>query len=175
LASGGVTIRNSGTMEGTIIFGGGNDTYDGRGGTIDSLVHGFGGNDRLIGGAGTEQLVGGIGHDVLTGGGGADDFIYNNTGDSTVQASGRDLITDFSHRQHDKIDLRAVDASSAGGGNEAFHFIGRDAFDGTAGELRYSFKSGHTFVLADTDGDRQADFEIALSHHVALAKGDFLL
>lgn len=171
----GVTIRNSGTMEGAIIFGGAADTYDGRGGTIDSQVHGFGGDDTLIGGAGTEQFVGGVGHDVLTGGGGADDFIYNITLDSTTAASGEDLITDFSHKQHDQIDLHGMDAVTGNVTNDAFHFIGQHAFDGSAGELRYVFKGGHTFVLGDTDGDKQADFSIELANHVALAKGDFIL
>jgi len=175
METGGVTIRNSGTMEGAIIFGGAADTYDGRGGTIDSQVHGFGGDDTLIGGSGTEQLVGGVGHDVLTGGGGADDFIYNIVLDSTTAAAGQDVITDFSHKQHDQIDLHGMDAVTGNGSNDAFHFIGDHAFDGSAGELRYIFKSGHTFVLADTDGDKQADFSIELANHVALVKGDFIL
>jgi Ca2+-binding RTX toxin-like protein len=175
LETGGVTIRNSGTMEGAIIFGGAADTYDGRGGTIDSQVHGFGGDDTLTGGSGTEQLVGGTGHDVLTGGGGADDFIYNTTLDSTTAVSGQDVITDFSHKQHDQIDLHSMDAVTGNATNDPFHFIGTHAFDGSAGELRYVFKNGHTLVFADTDGDRHADFSIELANHVALVKGDFIL
>ena len=40
-----------------------------------------------------------------------------------------------------------IDASTVKDSNEAFHFIGAAAFDGKDGELRYDFKSGHTFIL----------------------------
>lgn len=145
----------------------GNDVLDGVGGN-DRLFGGKGGDD-LFGGSGRDTLNGGTGYDFLEGNTGADFFDFNARTESVVGAR-RDVITDFSRAEGDRIDLRGIDANYNAGGNQVFDFIGRAAFSGDAGELRYS---GH-IISADMDGDRVADFQldVNLTRYVA---SDFLL
>ena len=75
----------------------------------------------------------------------------------------------------DKVDLSAIDANGSGAGNTAFTFISGE-FSGTAGELRVTpAANGFQLVTGDINGDRVADFAIAvLSDHV-LTAADFVL
>ena len=151
----------------------GNDTISGGSGA--DKLYGGSGNDTLKGDGGKDKLYGGAGADKLYGGSGADTFVFTSTKDSTVGASGRDKIYDFSRSQGDKIDLKAIDANSKAGGNQAFKFIGNDDFHGKAGELRFQKKSGDTYVYGDVNGDGKADFSIVLDPSMSLTKGDFIL
>lgn len=58
-------LINRGTMIGDIDFGGGNDFYDGRGGSVEGTILGGGGVDTFIPGAGAEVIDGGTELDVL--------------------------------------------------------------------------------------------------------------
>ena len=58
-------IRNKGQMIGDIVLGGGNDSYDGRGGFIDGTVYGGDGSDSFRPGSGIELFDGGAGIDTL--------------------------------------------------------------------------------------------------------------
>jgi serralysin len=138
----------------------------GRGGN-DTLI-GRGGNDSLAGGAGDDLLRGGTGQDVLIGGTGQDAFTFKAAGDSHV--SSRDTIKDFVRGQ-DRIDLSAIDANTMAGGNQSFLFVGQSAFSGKAGQLSYS----GGVLSGDLNGDKVADFEVNVSGHMVLAKGDFHL
>jgi Ca2+-binding RTX toxin-like protein len=130
----------------------------------------------MLGGASNEFFAGGSGSDIMTGGGGADHFVFLALRDSTVAGAGRDLIADFSHGQHDRIDLSQIDAKAATvGTDDAFHLIGMAAFGGHAGELRCWSANSHTFISGDVDGDKRADFEIELGSHVTLTNSDFIL
>jgi Ca2+-binding RTX toxin-like protein len=165
-----------GTDEGDVISGrGGNDTLRGAagadhldGGAGRDLVGGGQGDDVVTGGAGVDTLAGAAGDDTLTGGAGADRFLWR-------WASRGDVITDFSHTQGDKMDLRGIDANSARAGNQAFDFIGDAAFTGARGDLRAVIAAGQTLVTADVNGDRRADMVITLDNAVMLQSGDFLL
>ncbi len=64
--------------------------------------------DRMSGTAASNRLTGLGAADELTGGGGNDRFIFTALADSGPGA--RDLITDFSRAQGDRIDLSAIDA-----------------------------------------------------------------
>jgi len=132
-------------------------------------ISGNEGNDTLKGGSGNDALAGGAGSDVLYGGSGRDAFRFGAT-----DMGRRDVIMDFRKGQ-DRIDLRSLDANEHRKGDQAFKFIGTDAFHGKAGELRVS-ESGRS-VWADTDGDGDADLSIALSLKgvVTLSRSDFLL
>lgn len=67
------------------------------------------------------------------------------------------MIDDFKpESEDDVIDLRSIDADTGRSGNNAFTFIGKSAFSGEAGELRYS----GTIISGDVNGDGRADFEI---------------
>jgi Ca2+-binding RTX toxin-like protein len=146
---------------------GGNDDDRLFGGSDRDDLFGQNGNDRLDGGDGNDVLTGGRGRDVQIGGLGADRFDFNATSES-VRGSLRDVVF-FSRAEHDKIDLRDIDADRHISGNQAFHFIGTRAFTGDDGELR--FKNG--VLQGDTNGDRIADIEIRI--HGSLTSADVLL
>jgi Ca2+-binding RTX toxin-like protein len=155
----------------------GNNVLGGADGN-DRLL-GVAGHDSLNGGNGTDTLTGGSGRDTLTGGAARDIFDYNQLSESTVASNGRDLIKDFL-RGTDDIDLSGIDAIT-GGANNAFKFVGKAAFDGTAGELRFFFSNpagtanDRTTVEGDVNGDRQADFRIDLAGLHNLTATDFIL
>jgi serralysin len=134
----------SGTFKGNTLLG------DAR----NERLFGFGGNDSLNGGTGSDHIVGGAGADMLTGGAGADNFVFESLSDSN--ARGRDTILDFTAGDH--IDLRLIDASTQQAGDQAFAYIDSGAFTGHAGQLRFS----GGLLSADTNGDRVADFEVAV-------------
>jgi len=153
-------------------------------GGADTLV-GYDGNDRLYGGAGDDVLIAGTGNDridpgtgkdAMTGGTGADTFVFSSAGvaDAGSQALA-DRISDFSHAEHDRIDLRAVDANLLLGGDQAFTFIGTAAFGSHAGELRIELTATATFIEGDVNGDGVADGFIRLASGLTLVAGDFLL
>ena len=151
----------------------GNDTVTGTLGR-DNLLGGAG-VDIINGKAGADTLAGGLGADDLYGGVGADKFVFKTAGESTVSASGRDTIFDFSVAEGDKIDLSGIDAKSATSKNDAFSFIGTQTFNGKAGELRFEKKASDTFIYGDVNGDKVADFAIHLDDAVTLTKGYFVL
>lgn len=178
------------TVAGSIAFGSNNNrfsSFDGNDvlmlGGGDDTGYGGNGNDRLLGGVGDDVLFGGAGLDSLTGGQGADRlygqadadrFIFVSYGDSTATLVGRDSIYNFDRSGGDKIDLRLIDPSAAAG-NQALSFRGDLAFNGVAGQLRTAVVGSNTLVLADSDGDRDADFGILVVGVTNLVAGDFLL
>ena len=160
----------------------GSDTYTGTrfsdriaGNAGNDALLGANGNDRIKGDAGNDRLTGGAGADDLWGGAGADSFIFKTIAESTVKTSGRDTIFDFSAAQKDKIHLSSIDANTLKGGNQAFEFIGTQAFSGQAGELRYEKKASDTYIYGDVNGDRVADFAIHLDDPVDLLRSYFVL
>ncbi len=60
-------------------------------------------------------------------------------------------------------------------GNQAFKFIGVQAFHGIAGELHYVTSGGSRIVEGDVNGDGKADFQIKITGLVTLTGGDFVL
>ncbi len=140
------------------IFGGpGNDALQGGLGNDD--LRGGADNDSLSGGDGNDQLSGDLGQDELTGGAGDDLFIIGRTEASKPGAA--DRILDFGNGA-DKIDLSGIDANSTAEGDQAFSFIGSNAFT-AAGQLRAyedPAQAGRWIVEGDVDGDGSADFQI---------------
>jgi Ca2+-binding RTX toxin-like protein len=139
-----------------------------------NVLSGDAGSDRLFGAGGNDTLAGGLGADALGGSAGADDFKYFATAESGVTAATRDVLFDFSPAQGDDIDLQAVDAKTATAGNQAFSFVGTEAFT-AAGQVRYFFEGDHTVVELNTTGANGAESQIELNGHLNLAAGDFLL
>lgn len=131
--------------------------------------------DKLEGFAGNDRITGGLGADKLYGGAGSDTFVFTSVKDSTVSTSGRDTIYDFSSKQKDRLDFKAIDANTKVAGNQAFSFIGTKAFQKKAGQLRYEKASGGVTVHGDVDGDGKADFSVHLKSITALSKADFIL
>ena len=81
-----------------------------------------------------------------------------------ISSAGRDTITDFT-RGSDLIDVSALNAS---------RFIGTSLFTGTAGDVRYAAFDGTTILEVDSNGDRVADFQVAVDGISQLAIGDFI-
>ncbi|MDB5524376.1 MAG: putative protease [Rhizobium sp.] len=142
----------------------GNNDLSGMGGR--DALRGRAGNDDLQGKGGRDILTGGQGADVLTGGTAADIFQFKLAAESSV--SQRDRITDFSHKQGDRIDVSDVGD---------FSFIGTARFSGDGiAELRFQLKSGDVYVVSgDTDGDGASDIVISVDSSTALQKSDFIL
>lgn len=143
------------------------------GGNGYDTLNGNDGNDTLFGGAGRDILMGGNDKDALSGGAGADRFVFKALDESVVGFS-HDVITDFKPAQKDIIDVSGLDAIP-GTGNNAFDFIGANAFTKASGEARYVFAGKQTLVQFDYDGDARADMEIALTGNIALSATDFFL
>ncbi|MBD9373529.1 calcium-binding protein [Rhizobium sp. ARZ01] len=153
----------------------GTGNINGTGNALANVIKGTTGINTLKGKAGNDMLYGGTGADKLYGGLGADTFVFMSATDSTVASSGRDTIYDFSRAQGDKINLKAIDASTKSGGDQAFTFIGAEKFHKKAGELRFEKKSGDTFIQGDVNGDGKADFSIVLDLSLTMSKSDFIL
>ncbi len=150
----------------------GSDMLYGQDGN-DTLLGGWG-VDHLDGGTGDDHLTGGKGQDFLTGGSGADTFVYNNFKQSLPGASNRDIITDFSESDGDKIQLTRID-ERVGHKHEAPLHLAGDAFTHTAGELIQYIDSNHNTIIAgDLNGDGVADFEIKLHGVHTLTASDFI-
>ncbi|HEU0099487.1 MAG TPA: calcium-binding protein [Allosphingosinicella sp.] len=143
----------------------------------DGFLRLFGGkaDDTLKGGGQADLIHGNLGADMLTGNGGADTFRFDSTADST--SGSLDRITDFTPGT-DKIDLSRIDANTLVAGDQAFTWIGSNAFSGTAGELRIENLNGSGWLLlGDTDGNGFGDLRIVLDLQgpTPLSGADFIL
>ncbi|MBN8531310.1 MAG: tandem-95 repeat protein [Alphaproteobacteria bacterium] len=153
-------FSNFGSFAVTVTFGNGNDSY------------GYGsGNDTVMGEGGNDTLYGTIGLDTLSGGTGADRFIYDAVNNSGTSAGNRDIVTDFSQAETDKIDISPFTglATFQAGGNGAADLAG------SVFQVSFGQSGGNTIVYVDTDGNNAANFEIELTGLFTLAGGDFIL
>jgi VCBS repeat-containing protein len=146
------------------------------GSEIHTALRLFGGaaNDTLLGGGGADLIHGALGGDELQGGGGADSFRYQAAAESVNGSA--DHILDFTPGT-DRIELDRIDADALAAGDQAFTWIGSDAFGKAAGELRAFQSGGQWIVEGDVDGDGSADLVIALTLQgsAPLGAGDFVL
>jgi Ca2+-binding RTX toxin-like protein len=110
------------------------------------------------------DLLDGIGADGLRGKRLADTFAFD-----AVADGGRDLIADF-ETGLDGIDLRGIDANGGRSGNQAFGCIWREAFSGTAGDLRFA----RELLQGEVDGDGLADIEARTNDIARLALGELM-
>jgi Ca2+-binding RTX toxin-like protein len=150
----------TGTDDTDVLFGaGGNDTLDGNGG-----------NDFLNGGPGNDTLIGGTGDDVMIGGTGADKFVFAS---GSVSAHAVYQILDFSHAEHDVIDLSAIDANTAKSGDQAFAIVSHLT---GAGQMTITLLSGHTYQIdVDVNNDSTSDMHFTVVSNTAPVAGDFIL
>jgi Ca2+-binding RTX toxin-like protein len=147
----------------------------GQGNTGDNTLGANNGGSELQGHDGNDTLTDGNGRDVFTGGAGADTFDFSHLQNAIVRLG---EVLDFSATRGDKLDLSKIDANGNPlDGNQDFHFIGGDAFHGTAtsgstfaGELRFSQR----LLQGDLNGDGKADFEIKLVGVLDLNHDDIL-
>jgi Ca2+-binding RTX toxin-like protein len=162
----GTDIIKCGTGVHTINAGDGVDQI--RGGTAADIINGGDGNDKIIGFTGA---------DIITGGTGSDQFRYFFQGDSGIGAANSDQLTDFAIGS-DKLNFSLIDADAVAADDQAFNFIGTDAFTNTGvGQIRYTNSGADLLVQADVNGDGVADMEIILQglNGGTLTAGDFIL
>ncbi len=147
-----------------------------RGNVANALL--YNGDPRSL----IENAIGGSANDVITanqavnrlaGGPAADTFVWWSTGDSPLGAA--DTILDFNRIAQDRIDLSRIDADPTTPADDAFAFVGTNAFSGGRGELRYEIVDGNAHVFADVNGDTVPDFHIILLNVPILHAGDFIL
>ena len=131
------------------------------------------GADTLSGGAGDDVLIGDAQGDVLDGGLGADTFVYTSKTDSPM--GGVDTIRMFDKGQ-DKIDLSALDAV-LGGADDAFGFIGSQAFGAGGACVRYQRNDagGTTLIELCLAGSSSPDMQIVLGGLYDLTAASFVL
>lgn len=138
---------------------GGSDRLDGDAG--DDRLSGGDGFDILHGGAGDDLVEGGDGADLLFGGAGADRFVFGSATQSS--AAEPDRIGDF-QQSTDCIDLTGL----------GLVFVG-DQPAIAAGHLWLVRTGDHQLLLADLDGDGQADLAIRIDGTAPITEGDLLL
>lgn len=156
--------------------------------SLESIENAIGSNfdDTIFGDRGANRLAGALGDDTLVGRGGADMFVWRNVAEGAFDAETGDVIVDFTRSQGDRINLSGIDAV-AGGGDNAFVFLGSAAFTGRAGQLRFGDRQNvgdidddgdidfFTMVSGDVNGDRVADFGIRLLNVSSLSASDLVL
>jgi Ca2+-binding RTX toxin-like protein len=158
-------LPGSGRLASFVNAGAGSDQL--YGGAYRDILYGDNGDDIIIGGGGNDGIIGGTGMDRLTGGSGADQFVFSALADSRGRT--HDTIADFSEKQHDRIDFSSFDVG------QNYHFIGAHRFSGADGEIRFFYQKQETVIAVDSNGDKKADMQIDLDHHVHLHAADFIL
>ncbi|MBM6583382.1 PD40 domain-containing protein [Microvirga sp. BT689] len=164
-------VRNTGLAD-TLSGGAGRDSLTGD--AFVNILVGNASHDRLSSGAGNDTLSGGTGTDTLTGSTGRDVFVFDDRETSSSKTKA-DYITDFSGRQGDRIDLKAVDANTKKRGDQKFSFIGDEKSFSKAGEVRFEKTKSATYVYLNTDTDKSAEAVIKLKGAIDLSKGWFVL
>jgi len=152
------------------------------GSAFNDKLTGSGAANMLTGGTGNDQITGGGGSDTLYGGTGTDSFLFASSADIGTSAS-HDAIWDFeaggttAATAVDHIDLNLIDANTKSANkDEAFTFIGTNAFTNHAGELRIQVTGDHVAnILGDTNGDGVADFVLEVHYTGVLDATDFVL
>ena len=160
-------VIDGGGAKDKLFGGGGRDVV--RGGDGDDYLQGGAQGDFLDGGRGNDLISGDFGKDRLEGGLGDDCFWFNDVAQSRPGKK-RDTIEDF-ERGADIVGLINIDAREDRPGDQAFTFIGRAKFSGISGELRFKNER----LEADTDGNGEADFEVAIFGVSQMSEFDFLL
>jgi Ca2+-binding RTX toxin-like protein len=163
-------VINHGSIRGAVQLGGGNDVYNGNGGTANA-VFGGDGVDHLSGGAAADRLHGGNNNDVLTGRGGADRFFFDAADSPDV-----DTITDFTPAQHDKIVLSESVFADLG----PLGTLGAGRFHVGApvnGNAQVFYTPGNGFLYYDPNGNQPGGTMhfATLSSHPVLHNTDFIL
>lgn len=151
-----------------------NDTIKSGAGN-DTLV-GNAGNDKLYGESGSDTLRGGAGKDTLYGGTGKDYFDFDKITESGITSGTRDIISDFSKSQGDKIDLRTIDAKAGGTSNDAFSFLSKaPSSDGTSSNGKLWYASGVLYGSTDTDKAAEFSIQVTLTGIATTDASDYVL
>jgi Ca2+-binding RTX toxin-like protein len=162
----GVTVRNSGVIDGTIQCGGGAELIDSRNGVIIGSVYLNGGADVFRGGSAGELASGGADADLLNGGGGDDTLTGGLDLDQLHGMDGDDVLT--GDEGADRIWGGAgADLIDGGAGNDLIAGNGGDdTLSGGKNADTFAFSAGFGY-------DVVADFNRAGVDHIRFAHNVF--
>ncbi|HEY2069815.1 MAG TPA: calcium-binding protein [Rhizomicrobium sp.] len=158
LTAGDDTVINTGTIDGDIKLGDGNNTYNGANGMLLGEISAGAGNDTITGGAENDTITGGAGTDVLDGGGGINTVVYS---DSTVGVY-VDLSLDIAKR-------------GTAAGDKISHFqnvigsLGNDTLIGDDSDNSFNGVLGSDHMTGNGGNDT---LEEEASAHAVLSGGD---
>ena len=148
-------------------------------GMAELTAYGDTAGNNLAGLGANDTFIGGLGADTMTGNGGDDVFQWTDLVQTGATSATADVIADFS--AGDRLDFSAIDALQHYWGgltpdtsNGAFTFIGSAEFTGP-GQIRTYIDGKTTFVAGNVDGDRDADFLLAINGRATLNPTDFIL
>jgi Ca2+-binding RTX toxin-like protein len=160
-------IINRGSIDGKVLLGTGNDTFNGKGGTSGAIVA-AGGNDTITAGNGNVSITVGYGNDSITGGPGHDRFIFNSPIAGQVET-----ITNFKPGL-DKIVFSETDFFGLGppGVLSAAHFHLNTAVNGHA-QIDY-FGTGFLEYCPNGNAGPAYIFAV-LSNHAIVSASDFVV
>lgn len=137
-------LRNSGTIEGRVRLGDGDDRLDGRDGRVLGRIEGGAGNDTVLSGTADDDVFGDAGNDLLFGNAG-DDLLDGNLGaDSLDGGVGNDTL------------LGGADADTLAGGtgNDSLNGgLGNDVLAGGAGDDRLLGNTGRDTMSGGAGAD----------------------
>ncbi len=161
LTAGADTVNNTGTIDGALSLGGGNDTYSGANGHIYGEVLGGAGNDVLTGGSEDDTFAGGAGFDTMDGGGGVNtlDYAQSATGvyiDLSLDIAKRgDAAGDkIAHFQNVTGTLANDTLIGDAGDNTLIGVLGSDHMTGNAGNDTFLEEGlGHAVISGDDGND----------------------
>lgn len=141
----------------------------------DTLI-GNAGNDKLYGESGNDIIRGGSGKDTLYGGTGRDYFDFDKITESGTTSNTRDIVSDFSKSQGDKIDLRTIDAKAGYTSNDSFSFLSKaPTSDGTSSNGKLWYSSGVLYGSTDTDKAAEFSIQVTLSGITTTNASDYIL
>lgn len=182
------TVTNTGRIDGSIIFGDGDDSYFGaQGGSVVGIDAGSG-SDWLTGSNADDGFYGGDGNDILKGRRG-DDTLWGDAGDDNIRGGrGDDTIVGGTGRDtmrggHDDDTFVFLSANESGRGHGADRIMdfsrAEDHIDlsalGGSETVTFANKGYGTLVKVDADGDGTVDFHIKVMHVHGLTLDHFIL
>ncbi len=179
-ATGGIdTVRSSlanttltDNVENLILTGGG--AINGTGNALNNRLTGNSAANILSGAAGIDTLIGGAGNDTLTGGLNADTFRFA----SPLNAgTNRDLVTDFSLAQGDRIELEnsVFTALPTTGTLAASAFFKGASATSTTHRILYNNATGLLTYDSDGTGATTAVAFAVLSPGLSLTNANFIV
>jgi hypothetical protein len=133
-----VSVENSGTINGDVDLGAGDQAFFGQNGIQNGLISGGPGQDQIWGGAFADALQGNQGDDVLHGMGGDDIVVGGKDNDQQYGEDGEDIV--WGNLGNDTLD----------GGN------GNDQVRGGQGDDSISGGAGNDFISGDRGNDTES-------------------
>ncbi|MEG3179554.1 beta strand repeat-containing protein [Sphingomonas sp. LT1P40] len=158
------TVTNTGLIDGIVALGGGNDVFDGSGGTQTGAIYGDAGNDTLIGGAGSDIFDGGVGKDTMRGGAGDDIYYVDDFDDVVTELAGEGYDAVHTALAAYVLPAHVEKLVYTGAGAIAWSGnAGDNGLGGAAGDDRFDMSQGGNDNVSGGGGDDAFFFGAALT------------